>query len=110
MHYELLTALCFIVSRSYGFAISISRRFLRSFGSFSGFGRCGDSSSLTSQSFRASHGKGTCFTGIDSRVFFQICMDTFLGIAYFLQNLLASFIKGAVSSLAYQRLSLPKIK
>ncbi|KAJ6935030.1 hypothetical protein NC652_010120 [Populus alba x Populus x berolinensis] len=67
------------LSRSYGFAISISRRFLRSFGSFSGFGRCGDSSSLTSQSFRASHGKGTCFTGIDSRVFFQ--------------NLLASFIK-----------------
>ncbi|KAJ6925385.1 hypothetical protein NC651_009915 [Populus alba x Populus x berolinensis] len=40
---------------------------------------CGDSSSLTSQSFRASHGKGTCFTGIDSRVFFQ--------------NLLASLIK-----------------
>jgi len=34
---------------------------LRSFGSFSGFGRCGDSSSLASQSFRASHhGKGTC--------------------------------------------------
>ncbi|KAG6778468.1 hypothetical protein POTOM_014803 [Populus tomentosa] len=63
------------LSRSYGFAISISRRFLRSFGSFSGFGRCGDSSSLTSQSFRASHGKGTCFTGIDSRVFFQLALS-----------------------------------
>jgi hypothetical protein len=50
-------------------ALSISRRVLRSFGSLSGFGRCGDSSSLTSQSFRASHGKGTCFTGIDLRVF-----------------------------------------
>jgi hypothetical protein len=50
-------------------ALLISRRVLRSFGSLSGFGRCGDSSSLTRQSFRASHGKGTCFTGIDLRVF-----------------------------------------
>lgn len=50
-------------------ALSISRRVLRSFGSLSGFGRCGDSSSRTSQSFRASHGKGTCFTGISLRFF-----------------------------------------
>ncbi|KAJ6978610.1 hypothetical protein NC653_026902 [Populus alba x Populus x berolinensis] len=46
---------------------------MRSFGSFSRLGRCGDSSSLTSQSFRASHD----LYGI------------FPGIVYFLLNLLA---------------------
>lgn len=69
-------------------ALSISRRVLRSFGSLSGFGRCGDSSSLTSQSFRASHDlyghvSGDCLFSAES----------------------ASVIKGAVSSLAHRRLS-----
>ncbi|KAJ6706760.1 50S RIBOSOMAL PROTEIN L4 [Salix viminalis] len=69
-------------------ALSISRRVLRSFGSLSGFGRCGDSSSRTSQSFRASHDlyghvSGDCLFSAES----------------------SSFIKGVVSSLAYRRLS-----
>ncbi|KAJ6885422.1 hypothetical protein NC651_026136 [Populus alba x Populus x berolinensis] len=51
-----------------------SHAFCLNFVSFSRLGRCGDSSSLTSQSFRASNAD---LYGI------------FLGIVYFLQNLLA---------------------
>ncbi|KAG6776762.1 hypothetical protein POTOM_016550 [Populus tomentosa] len=69
-------------------ALSISRRVLRSFGSLSGFGRCGDSSSHIIQSFRASHDfcghvSGDCLFSAES----------------------SSFIKGAVSSLAHRRIS-----
>ncbi|KAL9384193.1 hypothetical protein Peur_024516 [Populus x canadensis] len=68
--------------------MSISRRILRSFGYFSRLGRCGDSSSLTSQSFRASHDLYGHFSG-DCLFSAESC----------------SFIKGGGSSLAYGRVS-----
>ncbi|KAJ6978611.1 hypothetical protein NC653_026902 [Populus alba x Populus x berolinensis] len=76
---------------------------MRSFGSFSRLGRCGDSSSLTSQSFRASHafclnfvsfsrlgrcGDSSSLTSQSFRASNDL-YGIFPGIVYFLLNLLA---------------------